>query len=237
MNRGHGAIRPHDDSEHPHWNDRREPFWKSFAFNQPYAQGLARLRREVLGRTNFEPATLWQWGTMQAMAILQILKSAEERFGAEGQKLVEESLTAVGYDIGRQACAETTVPDQMSTAEWVSCFATVMNTIAYASLESAQVEDDGHVNFHIDWCPHQDMYGPFDCRVQRYFVQGMIDAAMEFLKEQGRDDAWNGMFNRTIPNGAPTCFFRLERQTPGRAARWESYTKRLEERARREGEG
>src|SRR5438105_4491652 len=47
----------------PHWDRRPEPKWKQFQFKQPYEKGLRRLRDEVLAKTDFDPATLWQWGT------------------------------------------------------------------------------------------------------------------------------------------------------------------------------
>jgi len=50
-----------------HWEHRDEAKWKDFEFNQPYAKGLKRLKEEVLAKTDFDPATLWQWGTMQGM--------------------------------------------------------------------------------------------------------------------------------------------------------------------------
>src|SRR6185436_4803315 len=65
----------------PHWEHRPEPKWQKFQFNQPYAKGLKRLKEEVLAKTDFDPTTLWQWGTMQAMALIEILKSAEKTFG------------------------------------------------------------------------------------------------------------------------------------------------------------
>ncbi|MBK7586717.1 MAG: hypothetical protein IPI67_41840 [Myxococcales bacterium] len=49
-----------------HWQHRPEPAWQKFRFKQPYARGLERLRNDVLGKTDFDPAVLWQWGTMQA---------------------------------------------------------------------------------------------------------------------------------------------------------------------------
>jgi hypothetical protein len=33
-----------------HWENRPEPRWKDFRFNQPYAKGLKRLREDVLVR-------------------------------------------------------------------------------------------------------------------------------------------------------------------------------------------
>jgi hypothetical protein len=68
-----------------HWENRPEPKWKTFQFNQPYARGLRRLKDEVLAKTDFDPATLWQWGTMQAMALIEVLKGCEAAFGGEGR--------------------------------------------------------------------------------------------------------------------------------------------------------
>ena len=113
-----------------HWQNRTEKNWKKFEFNQPYAKGLKRLKEKILGHTNFDAATLWQWGTMQAMALIDILKSAEKKFGAEGQELVLESLRRVGHDIGRQIVDGTRIDDEISTEEFISFFASVVNRIA-----------------------------------------------------------------------------------------------------------
>ena len=40
-----------------HWEHRDEPKWKQFKFNQPYAKGLARLKDEVLAKTDFDRRT------------------------------------------------------------------------------------------------------------------------------------------------------------------------------------
>src|SRR5579883_3419678 len=115
-----------------HWEHRAEPRWKEFRFNQPYAKGLRRLRDEVLAKTDFDPATLWQWGTMQAMALVSVLEAAEAKFGAEGQQMVGDAVSAIGLDVGRQILAGTTLPAEMSEAEFFSFYATVLNRIAYA---------------------------------------------------------------------------------------------------------
>ena len=190
-----------------HWDHRPESSWKRFEFNQPYAKGLRRLREEVLGKTDFDPATLWQWGTMQAMALIGVLKLAETEFGREGQALVYKALRNTGLDIGRQVLAGTTWPEGMSEAEFVSYYATVVNRIAYASLEAPSIDSGDQVSFDILWCPHQDHYAAPDCRVQRYFVQGMIDAAKEFMHDLNFDLK----IDSTIPAGADCCHFRLTR--------------------------
>ncbi len=210
-----------------HWEHRPEPRWKDFHFNPPYAKGLDRLRREVLGKTDFDPATLWQWGTMQAMAVVQILKAAERAFGPSGQKVVGDALRAVGLDVGRQILAGCEIPAEMSAAEFFSFYATVINRIAYASLEAPRVDAADRVTFDIVWCPHQDHYQAFDCRVQRYLVEGMIDAA----RELGALKGWQVRFDTTIPSGAPTCHFTLWKANEAEQREWERYTKTLEEKA------
>src|SRR5512143_634590 len=114
-----------------HWEDRPEPRWKEFHWKQPYAKGLDRLRRDVLAKTDFDPATLWQWGTMQAMAVIEILKDCEKQFGAEGQKVVCQALQRVGLDVGRQILKGMQKPESMSDEEFLSFIVTVINRVAY----------------------------------------------------------------------------------------------------------
>ncbi|MBV8762383.1 MAG: hypothetical protein JO257_34180 [Deltaproteobacteria bacterium] len=211
----------------PHWDSRVEPRWKQFKFNQPYAKGLARLKTEVLAKTDFDPATLFQWGTMQAMALVSVLEASEARFGAEGQAMVADAVAAVGLDVGRQILDGVELPEGMSEAEFFSFYATVINTIAYASLEDPKIDDEGKVSFHIIWCPHQDHYKAFDCRIQRYFVRGMIQAAQEHALGKG----WQVKFDSTIPAGAQTCHFTLWNATDAEAAEWNKYTALLEAKA------
>jgi hypothetical protein len=210
-----------------HWEHRPEAKWKDFQFNQPYAKGLTRLKEEVLAKTDFDPATLWQWGTMQAMAIIEVLKDAEVEFGEAGQKMVFGALRKIGHDIGRQILAGTTIPEGMTEAEFISFYATILNRIVYASLEAPKIDSQTQVSFDILWCPHQDHYGAFDCRVQRYFVQGMIDAAREFGAKFGFDVR----FDSTIPAGAKTCHFTMWMATETEKAEWATYTAKLERKA------
>lgn len=211
-----------------HWESRPEPGWKKFQFNQPYEKGLKRLREEVLGKTDFDPATLWQWGTMQAMAVIEILKACESKFGKEGQDVVYDALRRVGLDIGRQMLRGTTLPEGVPDVEISSYYATVVNRIAYASLEATRVEGKDKASFDILWCPHQDHYGAFDCRVQRYFVQGMIDAMKEHA---GRDHGLQVRFDSTIPAGAPTCHFTIWRAEGPEGNVWGKFTDRINEKA------
>ena len=210
-----------------HWEHRPEPKWKAFRFHQPYEKGLSKVR-DVLATTDFDPATLWQWGTMQAMAIIGILKAAETRFGAEGQGLVCDALRATGLDVGRQILRDASLPEDATPVELMSFYATVINRIAYASLEAPRIDGAGQASFDILWCPHQDHYGAFDCRVQRYFVEGMIEAARERFGDLG----FQVRFDSTIPAGAPTCHFTLWQGSAQEAEdAWRATTRALEQRA------
>jgi hypothetical protein len=214
-----------------HWKDRKEENWVKFRFNQPYAKGVQRLREAVLAKTDFDPAVLWQWGTMQAMSVIQILKDCEKEFGVKGQQVVNQSLRKVGHDVGSQIFAGLTKPEGLSEAEIISFFTTVVNRIVYASLENPRIEGDDRISFDILWCPHQDHYSAFDCRVQRYLVQGMLDAVQEI---GWVSPEWQVKFTCTIPAGAKVCTFVLWRASGREKAEWESYTQKLENRALKE---
>ncbi len=211
-----------------HWENRPEASWKKFRFNQPYNEGLKRLKDEVLTDTDFDPATLWQWGTMQAMAVIGVLKACEKAFGREGQQVVAQTLHDVGLDIGRQILKGTKKPEDMSDMEFMSFYATVINRIVYASLEKPNIDGTDKVSFDILWCPHQDHYRAFDCRVQRYFVQGMIDAVKEYF---GKDKGFQVRFDTTIPSGAETCHFTIWRAGDSEKEEWANFTGMLDEKA------
>lgn len=210
-----------------HWENRPEESWKKFRFNQPYARGLKRLREEVLDKTDFDPATLWQWGTMQAMAVIRILKDCERAFGREGQRVVCESIRKAGHGVGSQMLEGIEHDGTLTDAEVASFFATVINRIAYASLEDPKIDSEDRVSFDILWCPHQDMYSAFDCRVQRNFVRGMIDAARE--KSTMKD--WQVKFTATIPAGADKCHFEIWKATDEEKSEWQRYSEQLDEKA------
>ncbi|MBC7229762.1 MAG: L-2-amino-thiazoline-4-carboxylic acid hydrolase [Actinobacteria bacterium] len=210
-----------------HYHHREEESWERFTFEFPYAEGLRRLREEVLEKTDFDPAVLWVWGTMQARAVIEVLKACEREFGEEGQRVVREALVEVGREVGRQMMGELEPPEGLSEAEMASFFATVVNCIAYASLEEPSIDSEDEVSFHILWCPHQDVYSAFDCRVQRYFVQGMLEA----VREKGMLEGWQVRFTQTIPAGADTCRFVLWRAPGGERSRWEEYSEELERKA------
>ena len=81
---------------------------------------------------------------MQAMALIEVLedlRGAVRR--ATGSRPSTTRCTASGLDVGRQILAGTTKPDDMSEAEFFSFYATVINRIAYASLEAPKIDGAG----------------------------------------------------------------------------------------------
>jgi hypothetical protein len=133
--------------------------------------------------------------------------------------------------VGQQIFSGLDKPEGLSEAELVSFFATVVNCIVYASLEEPRIDADDRISFDIIWCPHQDHYSAFDCRVQRYLVQGMLDA---FFETGWIGEGWQVKFTCTIPAGAKVCTFILWKAGGLEKAEWELYTRKLEQRALKE---
>lgn len=201
--------------------------WERTKFGTAYKTAVERLRKDVLSKPDFDPTVLFQWGQMMSLGVLQILKDVEEKFGAEGQRTVSEAIMKVGRDAARQMLDGAEFPPGLSDAEIMSLVATYANTILWASLEDPWIVSEDECGFDILWCPLQDAYKPFDCRVQRYFVQGIIDCVRETLGM----DAFNITFEHIIPAGASTCKFRMLRKQPDEQDVWSTYTEKLEQRS------
>lgn len=74
--------------------------------------------------------------------------------------------------------------------------------------------------------PHQDMYKPFDCRVQRYLVGGMLNYLHEKIGPN-----FDLEFKWIIPAGAETCRFRIWKRKEREEDHWEEYSEKLAQRA------
>ncbi len=98
---------------------------EDFKFEFPYKEGLKKVR-DVL-ETDYDPAVLWVWGTMQARAVIEILKSCERGFGKKEQKVVYDALRKVEREVVEQMISETSF-EGYSEAEIMSFFATLVNT-------------------------------------------------------------------------------------------------------------
>ena len=197
--------------------------------NQPFAGAVEKLRRDALARPDYDPSQLFVWGQMMAVSLLEMLKAVEARFGSEGQRVCCDALVEVGRRLAQEGLDGVEIPADVSSTEAISLFATWINEQLYASVEKPRIDGPDAASFDILWCPHEDVYGPFDCRIQRYLVEGLMRGAREKLGDsfQGFDVSCDS----TMPAGAPTCHFRIWRTTADASDAWVAYSRQLEERA------
>ncbi len=203
---------------------RKEENWKRIKFGEPFKKALDRFRENVQDRNDFDPTSLLQFGLFMSMAVINILKENEAAFGIEGQKVVNEALIKTGYEMGKQIAENVEIPPDVSDIELMSFLATIINTQAWTSVEDPEIDNKDTCSFNILWCPLQDIYSAFDCRVQRYLVQGIID----YFKDNLLKAEFQIEFKHTIPAGAENCRFVIERKYPGEQDKWESYSRLLE---------
>jgi len=196
-------------------------------FKYPFAEACERLKKEALPRADYDVTSLFRWGNMLGMAVLKMLQAAEREFGEAGQRAMIEALVDVGREMGRMMLDGVAVPDNIEVIEIISAYASWINREVYASPEAPRIDDKDSCSFDILWCPHQDSYKAFDCRVQRYLVQGMIEALLE--KSPGTD--FNIKVVKTIPAGGEVCTFGIWKKKPGEKDDWENYSKSLAKKA------
>ncbi|MFX0106059.1 MAG: L-2-amino-thiazoline-4-carboxylic acid hydrolase [Candidatus Hodarchaeota archaeon] len=206
---------------------RQEKNWSKIKFGEPFKKAIDKFREDVQNRSDFDASSLLQFGLFMSMAVINILKENEARFGVEGQKAVNDALVKTGYDVGKQIAENIEVPSEISDIELMSFLATIINTQAWTSIEDPIIENKDKCSFDILWCPLQDVYSAFDCRVQRYLVQGIIS----YFREHVIESDFQVEFKSTIPAGADHCRFVIERKKPGDQDKWETYSRLLEHKA------
>jgi hypothetical protein len=210
--------------------NRKEKSWKKakLTLKEPFEGALNTFRRQVQNREDFNPTSLLQFGLFMSMAVLNILKECESKLGKKGQDIVKDALIKTGYDVGSQMIDPDNIPEDLSEIELMSYLATIINTQAWTSIENPRIDNEDKCSFDILWCPLQDVYSAFDCRVQRYLVQGIINYFREYIFEKNDFQIY---FKSTIPAGAECCKFIIEKKAQGEPDKWESYSKQLEEKA------
>ena len=208
--------------------NRKEATWNQTKLGEPFKEALNRFRSEVLPRDDFDPTSLLQFGLFMSMAVINILKEAEKRLGKEGQEVIIDALIKTGYSMGNQILEDIQLPADISDIELMSFLATISNTQAWTSVEDPRIDSEDQCSFDIIWCPLQDVYKAFDCRVQRYLVQGLIDA---FRDSGVLSNDFQVEVKKTIPAGSETCFFEFTKKKQDESDKWEDYSKILEKKA------
>ena len=209
-------------------SNRKEATWNRTKLGEPFKEALDRFRNEVLPRSDFDPTSLLQFGLFMSMAIINILKETEKRLGKEGQEVIIDALIKTGYNMGTQILEDIQLPPDISDIELMSFLTTIVNTQAWTSIEDPHIDSEDRCSFDIIWCPLQDVYKAFDCRVQRYLVQGITNA----FRESGvLSNEYQIEFKSTIPAGANTCLFEITKKNPNERDKWEDYSNLLEKKA------
>ena len=208
--------------------NRQEKNWTNTKLGEPFKEALDRFRKEVQEREDFDPTSLLQFGLFMSMAVINILQEVEKKLGKEGQKVVIDALIKTGYTMGNQILENVQIPAEISDIELMSFLATIVNTQSWTSIEDPRIDSEEQCSFDILWCPLQDVYKAFDCRVQRYLVQGIINA---FRDSGVLQHDYQVEFKSTIPAGAETCLFHITKKDPNEKDKWEEYSKELEKKA------
>ena len=219
--RPHGEARDNGAQSLP-WGGRRE----RLPLKWPFAEAVDGFRQKALANADYDPAATFVWGQMMAVGLIEALKSVEERFGAEGHDVVRDALSRTGDRIVADMTGDVEAPEDATPAEITSLMASWINEVCYASIEKPRVDGE-RADFDIHYCPHEDVYGAFDCRVQRYFVEGMIAAGRRAFGE-GMFDV---RFTSTIPSGSSVCHFDMFPKSDAAADEWNDYSDRLRDRA------
>jgi hypothetical protein len=222
-------VRPHpgardNGAESLPWGGRRD----RLPLHWPFAAAVAGYRDKALANPSYDPASTFVWGQMMAVGLIEVLSAVEAQFGAAGHDAARAALRRVGARIVGEMIEGVALPPELSPVEAASLFASWINEVVYASIEKPRVHGD-RADFDIHYCPHEDVYGAFDCRVQRYLVEGMIEAGREFFGSGALDVA----FATTIPSGASTCHFDIVPRAAGESEAWSAYSDELRERALR----
>jgi len=192
----------------------------------PFAAATQGYRDKALANPEYDPASTFVWGQMMAVGLIEMLKDIEAAYGREGHELARESLRKIGEKIMAEMLEGAEIPDDLTQEELVSLLASWINEVCYASIEKPNVSA-GSADFDIHYCPHEDVYGAFDCRVQRYLVEGMLDASHAFFGERNFDVS----FATTIPSGSHTCHFDIFQRPDPNTDEWRAYSDKMRERA------
>ena len=193
----------------------------------PFEKAVENFRRKALSRDDYDPATTFVWGQLMAVGVLRLLEAVEERFGADGQKICRGAINELAKDVFLEMASGVEISRDMSNIEVASLIASWINEVLYASVEEPFIKSEDEAGFHIHYCPHQDIYRPFDCRVQRYFVEGVMQAARELWGDRSNFDVF---FRYSIPQGYDTCLFEMKLRE-GEEDPWRQYSEELQRRA------
>ncbi len=195
-------------------------------FQRHFAWATEKMRKMAFSRKDYDSARLFKWGQMMSLAVIRLIKAAEKNFGSSGQKVMNQVLVELGREIGQEILRDFARPFATKDIEILSKFVSYINEEIWASPEVPLIINDQECLCDVLWCPHQDHYQAFDCRVQRYIVQGLLEA---FQDSTGITA--DAKFMQIIPKGAKTCQFHMRIISPQEEREWNKYSAQLAARA------
>jgi len=221
-------VNPPGEESMEHRDETAEQVWErsGLRLKRHFQESTQRMREQALGSKGYDPARLFRWGQMMSMAVVRMMEAAEERFGAAGQEALCQALVELGKEIGKEVLCGFQLAPGTPRIQAVSSFVTYVNEEIWASPEVPRLVDENTCVCDVLWCPHQDHYKAFDCRVQRYIVQGLLEA---FQEETGI--AVDARFTQIIPKGAETCRFEIKTIACSQPRQWSRYSQELSLRA------
>lgn len=206
----------------------------------PYAAPEVGFGKKAIYRWGWDPRAILRWGQMQALAVIEMLKAIERRYGAEGQQVCIEAIREVGRRIGRAAEEDIQrgMPEGLSDREREMFRISYGNRNIYANPDVWTTVSDDEFYFDVLWCPHQDIYSARDCRVQRYFVEGIMQGVRDVSGWEESEQVYTRFqvtIPKMIPHGDEVCRFHYRRvKEDEKVETWSEYSTRLAERELRE---
>jgi hypothetical protein len=204
----------------------------------PYSAPESGFGKRAVYNWGWDPRAILRWGQMQALAVIEMLKAIEQRYGAEGQQVCIDAIHEVGRRIGQAAEEDIKreMPEGLSDREKLMFRLSYWNRNIYANPDVWTFISDDEFYFDVLWCPHQDIYSARDCRVQRYFVEGLVLGALQVSGLEGtRVAQFEVTIPKIIPHGDEVCRFHFRRAKKGEQVEtWDQYSRRLAERELRE---
>lgn len=209
-------------------NQMAEQKWTrgQITFTRHFFASTQKMREMALSRKDYDPVRLFKWGQMMSLTVVRMMKAVENKLGVSGQEVMNNVLIELGREIGQEILKDFVIPPGTKKIELVSKFISYINEEIWASPETPTILNDQECLCDIIWCPHQDHYQAFDCRVQRYIVQGLLEA---FQEKTGI--AVDGKFTHIIPQGAQTCQFHMRIIPAPEQKEWNKYSAALAQKA------
>jgi hypothetical protein len=200
-------------------------------YRVPFAIAFEALKGQLERSSHHRLDGLVTSGKELGSTVLDLFKAVERELGAPGQAACSDAMVEVGHEIGKQVLFDRKFTLADRTIENLANYVSWLNYYPYASPEIERIDDSNSYTLDVHWCPVQDLYKAFDCRVMRYLMEGHLKAA----NDHGLDN-YDMRCIRTMPDGAETCQFTMWGVAPEVKNAWFDYTAMINAKALKHAE-